>query len=54
MGKEPEIPDKLWSVVLTKLNHVEHLCEAHMSILSYNRLKETIGIMGCLQYRFEA
>ena len=54
MGKEPEIPDKLWTVVLIKLQHIEHICNGQMNIHNFNNLRETVGILRCLQYKFEA
>ena len=54
MEQDPAVPDKLWSTVLTKVNHIERLCNGQMNIHNFNSLRETVGIAGCLQYRFEA
>ena len=54
MEQDPEVPDKLWATVVTNTHKIELLCESNMDILSFNHLKQTIGMAGCLQYRFEA
>jgi len=54
MIQDPEVPDKLWALILTKVIHIERLCNGEMNIHNFNHLKTTVGIVGCLQYRFEA
>ena len=51
MIQDPEVPDKLWKVVLTNISHIEMICNKGYETW---RLRDQVGMAGCLQFRFEA
>ena len=53
MEQDPEVPDKLWATILIKVIHIEQLCN-DMNEHNFNHLRQTVGMMGCLQHKFEA
>tara|TARA_R100000501_G_C2565491_1_gene74438 strand:+ start:339 stop:503 length:165 start_codon:yes stop_codon:yes gene_type:complete len=54
MEQDPEVPDKLWATVMENVYKIETACKGNMDILNFKCLKQAVGMIGCLQYKFEA
>ena len=54
MNQQGPVPDKLWKVLLTRLDYIETLCIADKVTTGFDPLQQAVGITGCMVYRFEA